>query len=276
LAEDFNRMADHMEATMTELRLARTQAESALRAREELVAGVSHELRTPIAVVQAHLESLQMRAGAEAGRPIPVSEDTLGALHQEMVRLTDMVDDLFSLARVGAGALPMRVEPTDVSALVREQGELLRPLVRQHGAITLGVEVGPGLPPALADGDRLRQILANLVRNAARHTPEGGIIALAAGVEDGWVVITVADTGEGIAPEHLPRIFERFYRADPARSRVAGGTGLGLSIVNEFVQLMGGYVTAASTVGEGSCFRVYLRQAVRPTGEPGKSDRFPG
>jgi signal transduction histidine kinase len=275
LAEDFNRMANRMEATMTELRLARTQAESALRAREELVAGVSHELRTPIAVVRAHLESLQMRVGAEAGQPIPVPEDTLEALHHEMERLTDMVDDLFSLARAGAGALPIRVEPTDVAALVREQGELLRPLVRQHGAITLSVEVGPGLPPALADGDRLRQILANLVRNAARHTPEGGIIALAAGVEDQWVVITVADTGEGIAPEHLPRIFEPFYRADPARSRAAGGAGLGLSIVNEFVQLMGGHVTASSTVGEGSCFRVYLPPATQPASAANTVERFP-
>ncbi len=272
LAEDFNRMADHMEATMTELRQARAQAESALRAREELVAGVSHELRTPIAVVRAHLESLHMRAGAEAGRPIPVSEDTLEALRHEMERLTDMVDDLFSLARAGAGALPLRVEPIDVASLVREQGELLRPLVRQHGAITLSVEVGPGLPPALADGDRLRQILANLVRNAARHTPEGGIIALAAGVEDRWVVITVADTGEGIAPEHLPRIFEPFYRADPARSRAAGGAGLGLSIVSEFVQLMGGHVAAESTLGEGSSFRVYLPRATRPAGTADTAD----
>ena len=153
---------------------------------------------------------------------------------------------------------------------------MLRPLVRQHGAITLSVEVGPGLPPALADGDRLRQILANLVRNAARHTPEGGIIALAAGAEEGWVVITVADTGEGIAPEHLPRIFEPFYRADPARSRAAGGAGLGLSIVSEFVQLMGGHVTAASTVGEGSCFRVYLPRVTGAAGAAATATQSPG
>jgi signal transduction histidine kinase len=122
---------------------------------------------------------------------------------------------------------------------------------------------------ALADSDRLRQILANLVRNAVRHTPEGGIIAMAAGTEDQWVVITVADTGEGIAPEHLPHIFERFYRADPARSRASGGAGLGLAIVSEFVRLMGGQVTAASTLGEGSCFRVYLPLAAPTAGAQG-------
>ena len=258
LAEDFNRMAAHMEATMTEIQVARAQAESALRAREELVASVSHELRTPIAVVQAHLESLQLRGGTGYQEAVSVPEETLEALHQEMERLTDLVDDLFSLARAGAGALQVRVEPTDVAALVREQGDLLRPLMQRQGAITLSVEAPPGLPFALADSDRLRQILANLVRNAVRHTPEGGIIALAVAAEGPWIVVTVADTGEGISPEHLPHIFERFYRADPARARASGGAGLGLAIVSEFVHLMGGRVTVASTLGEGSCFRVYL------------------
>ncbi|MGH2408893.1 MAG: sensor histidine kinase, partial [Chloroflexota bacterium] len=193
----------------------------------------------------------------------------LEALHQEMERLTALVDDLFSLARAGTGALQVRIEPTDVAALAREQGGLLRPLVQRQAAITLSVEAPSGLPLALADSDRLRQILANLVRNATRHTPEGGIIALAVAAEDPWVVVTVADTGEGIAPEHLPHIFERFYRADPARSRTSGGAGLGLAIVSEFVRLMGGQVTAASTLGEGSCFRVYLPQAGPTAGAQG-------
>ncbi|HVC83588.1 MAG TPA: ATP-binding protein [Chloroflexota bacterium] len=271
LAEDFNRMAAHMEAAMTELRVARAQAEGALRAREELVANVSHELRTPIAVVQAHLESLQLRGGAAYREPVLVPEETLEALHQEMERLTALVDDLFSLARAGTGALQVRVEPTDVAALVREQGGLLRPLVQRQGAITLSVEAPPGLPLAMADSDRLRQILANLIRNAARHTPEGGIIALAVATEDPWIVVTVADTGEGIAPEHLPHIFERFYRADSARSRASGGAGLGLAIVSEFVRLMGGQVTAASTLGEGSCFRVYLPMATSASGAPART-----
>jgi two-component system sensor histidine kinase BaeS len=269
LAEDFNRMAAHMEATMTELQAARAEAEGALRAREELVASVSHELRTPIAVVQAHLESLQLRGGTEYKEPVLVPEETLEALHQEMERLTALVDDLFSLARAGTGAVRVRVEPTDVATLAREQGELLRPLVQRQGAITLSVEAPPGLPAAMADSDRLRQILANLVRNAARHTPEGGIIALAVAAEGPWIVVTVADTGEGIAPEHLPHIFERFYRADPARSRASGGAGLGLAIVSEFVRLMGGQVTVASTLDEGSCFRVYLPLAAPTAGAQG-------
>jgi signal transduction histidine kinase len=134
----------------------------------------------------------------------------------------------------------------------------MRPLAQQSGAVANSVEVASHLPRAVADPDRLRQILANLVRNAVRHTPEGGIIALSARAEDRWVVIAVADTGEGIAPEHLPHVFERFYRADQGRSRTSGGAGLGLAIVREFVELMGGRVSVESAPGEGSCFRVYL------------------
>jgi len=145
--------------------------------------------------------------------------------------------------------------------MVGEVASLMRPLAQREGMITLVVEAPPGLPRAMADPDRLRQIISNLVRNAVRHTPDGGIIVMSVAREDPWVVVSVADTGEGIAPEHLPHIFERFYRVDQARTRSSGGAGLGLAIVREFVELMGGKVTVESTVGEGSCFRVYLPSA---------------
>jgi signal transduction histidine kinase len=156
------------------------------------------------------------------------------------------------------GSLEVRCEPVDVAALVDEVAETMRPLAQRDGEIALSVEAQPGLPAALADPDRLRQILSNLVRNAVRHTPEGGIIVLSAARERAWVVISVADTGEGIAPEHLPHVFDRFYRADQARSRSSGGAGLGLAIVRELVELMGGQVSVRSAPGEGSCFRVAL------------------
>jgi histidine kinase len=254
LAEDFNRMAARMEQAVGDLRAARTQAEQALQSRQELIATVSHELRTPIAVVQAHLEVLETSGDAEASGP------ALQAVRGEMQRLAALVDDLFTLVRAGTEAMRVECVPTDVGSIVREVTALLGPLARREGSLTLVAEVQPGLPEALADADRLRQILANLVRNAVRHTPEGGMIALEAVEEPEWIVISVADTGEGIAPEHLPHVFERFYRVDKARTRSSGGAGLGLAIVKELLELMGGHVTVESTVGEGTCFRVYLRR----------------
>jgi signal transduction histidine kinase len=150
--------------------------------------------------------------------------------------------------------------PVDVGALVDDIAALMRPLAQREGSIALTVEAQPGLPLALADGDRLRQIISNLVRNAVRHTPEGGIIVLSVRGQSSWVVVSVADTGEGIQPEHLPYIFERFYRVDEARARSSGGTGLGLAIVREFVELMGGKVTVESAAGEGTTFHVLLKQ----------------
>lgn len=275
LAGDVNRMAAHLETAIGALRQARTQAEDALQSRQQLVANISHELRTPLAIVRAHLDTLALRrpstvgAGAREGRgalaareeidenEIAVPATTLRALRSETERLEHLVDDLFALSRVQTGQLGMRRVPVDVAALVDDVAALMRPLAQREGMIALLVEAPPG-PPALADPDRLRQILENLVRNAVRHTPDGGIIVLSVAVEEGQVVLSVADTGEGIPPEHLPHIFERFYRADASRARSSGGAGLGLAIVREFVELMGGHVTVASAPGEGSHFRVFL------------------
>ena len=268
LAEDFNLMTAHLERAIAEFRRAREQAEQALEARQVLVANVSHELRTPIAIVQAHLEMLSQEDPAEdplvmsseATEP-PIQATTLGALRHEMARLAGLVDDLFSLARRETGAIQLHCVPADVGAIACEVAALLHPLARREGAIALTLQADPGLPLAMADADRLRQILANLIRNAIRHTPEGGIIALHAYQEGPWVVAQVADTGEGIAAEHLSHIFDRFYRVDKARGRTSGGAGLGLAIVREFVEGMGGRVTVESAPGEGTCFRVYLAAA---------------
>lgn len=269
LAEDVNRMAAHLETAMGELEKARQQAEEELRARQVLAASVSHELRTPLAVLRAHLETLALRHASSGGdgsgeAEIAVPASTLRALQHETERLAGLVDDLFSLSRAETGALQVQCESTDVAALVAEVAALLRPLALSEGKITLAVEARPGLPAAMADGDRLRQIIANLVRNAVRYTPEGGLIGLSVAGEGDWVVVAVADTGEGIPPAHLPHIFDRFYRVDEARTRGSGGAGLGLAIVREFVELMGGRVSVQSELGEGSCFKVYLPVAPSP------------
>jgi two-component system sensor histidine kinase BaeS len=269
LARNVNQMADNLAATMGELNTARARAVDALRARRELVASISHELRTPLAIIRAHLEGLTARrphpvsvgggnAGAGPDEQVSVPASTLQALQSETERLSSLVDDLFALSQADTGGLQVQCQPVDVVGLMDEIAALMGPLVRQEGRLTLSVDAEPGLPRALADADRLRQIISNLVRNAARHTPEGGIIAITAARQAADVVVSVADTGEGIAPEHLPHVFDRFYRTDEARSRDSGGAGLGLAIVREFVELMGGRVTVESTLGEGSRFSVFL------------------
>jgi signal transduction histidine kinase len=196
--------------------------------------------------------------GVSSREDIPVPVSTLQALEQETERLTDLVDDLFELARTDTGAMEVQLEPVDVVALLHQLVDLMRPLAQREGAVTLLCEATATLPPAMADRARLHQILSNLIRNAVRHTPDGGIVAVSAAREGQTITISVADTGEGIPPEHLSHIFERFYRVDEARTRSSGGAGLGLAIVREFVELMGGHVDVESTPGEGSCFRVSL------------------
>jgi signal transduction histidine kinase len=266
LAQDVNSMAGHLETTMTELTLARTEAESALRARQELVAAISHELRTPLAVLQAQLEAVDLAEHAAMGArdtsgsltDSPLRADTLEVLRGQTAQLTALVNDLFALAQADTRTLTVRHDPVDVSHVVEGVVNSMRPLARRERAITLVAETVPGLPMASGDTERLEQILSNLIRNAVRHTPDGGIIAVSTVMESDHILISVADTGEGIADDHLPHIFEPFYRADSARSRETGGAGLGLAIVRELVELMGGSITVESKRGEGSRFKVIL------------------
>ncbi|HLJ69474.1 MAG TPA: ATP-binding protein [Chloroflexota bacterium] len=264
MAADINRMAARLEQTVAELEQARCRAEDALRQRQELVANVSHELRTPLAIIRSHLELAAGRACVTAGSPSsgtspsPVGQDTLAALNQETLRLEALVNDLFTLSRAEGRALSVRPAPVNVGDVVGEIAATMRPLAEREGSIVLVTDVAPGLPPAWVDGERLRQIMSNLVRNAVRHTPDGGLISLSARGDGAGVEVCVADTGEGISPDNLPRIFDRFYRVDASRSRSTGGAGLGLAIVRELVEMMGGRIDVASVPGEGTKFRVWL------------------
>ena len=154
----------------------------------------------------------------------------------------------------------------------------VRPIARRERQIAVVAQVAPDLPPALADGGEWSRCSGNLVRNALRHTPEGGLIAVRAERQDSQVVVTVEDTGEGIPPERLPHVFERFYRGDDARDRASGGAGLGLAIVRELVEAMGGAVAVESVLGEGSrfSFRLPVVEAVwaRASGVPGDPRRW--
>lgn len=263
LQSDFNAMADELERAMQDLEAQRDMVAGLLQTRRELVVGVSHELRTPVATVRAMLESAQKQKGM---RPASLRRD-LEVMEGEVLRLQRLIDDLFTLSRLEVEQLTMACRPTDVAPVVQRIVDAMAPLAWGGGRVQVVAETADDLSPACVDESRLEQILANLVRNGIRHTPPGGIVVVAAAdeaSEDGASVvrIEVCDTGEGIAPEELPHIWERFYRGENARSDDGRGAGLGLALVKELAEAMGGSVEADSVVGEGSRFVVRL-----PTGD---------
>src|SRR5690606_22332698 len=183
---------------------AKARTEAALRAKRELVANVSHELRTPLALIRGHVESLLMHDadGVRQGEYLMV-------LQRETEHLSRLIDDLFALSTAEAGALPLEIEPIALGEIVEEVVNSIRPIARRERQISVSAVVEPTLPPALADRQRVVQVLGNLVRNALRHTPEGGLIAVRAERQDDHALVTVEDTGEGIPPDRLPHVFER-------------------------------------------------------------------
>jgi signal transduction histidine kinase len=255
LARRLNLMADRLEGTVTELGQRSREAELALAAKRELVANVSHELRTPLASISAHAESLLLLGDTvENSRRV----ESLEVLHREAGQLSRLVDDLFLLSTAESGGLPLTVRPVEVAPLLDEIAATFKPLARQTRQIALVAAAEPDLPPVLGDRERIVQVLSNLIRNALRYTPEGGLVSIQAARAGEMARFTVEDTGIGVPPERLARIFDRFYRGDDARDRESGGAGLGLAIVRELVEAMGGTVAAASAPGEGSRFSFTL------------------
>jgi two-component system phosphate regulon sensor histidine kinase PhoR len=224
--------------------------------RREFVTNVSHELRSPLASVKAMVETLE--AGA-LERP-EVARDFLGRINADVDRMSAMVEELLELARVESGAVRLEREPVDIAVLARDVAASFQ-LRAETAGVTLAVEADEAAPSADADPARVRQVLVNLVDNALRFTPSGGWVILRAGQGGGTgqVQFEVMDTGVGIAPQHLPHVFERFYKAD--RSRRDGGTGLGLAIVRHLVAAHGGTVSVESREGQGARFTVLLPAA---------------
>ena len=229
-----------------------TEARSLERMRREFVANASHELRTPVAAIAAVAETLISTPGMAAADRARFER----ILWTHAGRLGRLVSDLLDLSRAEASGRP-RLEPVDLGdplasalAAVRERADTKQ--------LQVEVKVPPELPPLAADATALEQVLVNLLDNAVKYTEPGGRVEVRAAVDGGgkMVRIAVADTGPGIAAEHLPRLFERFYRVDPARSRELGGTGLGLAIVKHLVQAHGGDAEVTSTVGKGTTFQV--------------------
>jgi two-component system phosphate regulon sensor histidine kinase PhoR len=224
------------------------------RARRDFVANISHELRTPLASLKALSETLQEGAIEDPA----VAKDFLEKINAETDRLAQMVNELSELSRIESGEVPLSIEPIFLAEAVKRVVERLKAQADRAG-LSLVVDIPSDLPEALADRERIEQVLVNLIHNAIKFTPPGGQINIAAKAEGDDIQVSVADTGVGIPADDLPRIFERFYKADKARA--GGGTGLGLAIAKHIVEAHGGRIWAESIEGRGSTFTFTLPQA---------------
>ncbi|PZA06132.1 MULTISPECIES: cell wall metabolism sensor histidine kinase WalK [unclassified Meiothermus] len=231
LAQDFNRMAEALERVE--------------QSRIELIGSVAHELRTPLAGLQGYAEAL-------ADGVLP-PEQAADRIRHEVRAMRRLVEDLSLVSRVEAGAVEIRPQALDPAEALRQAAERFALAFREQG-VALELELPAQLPAVRADPERLQQVLSNLLSNALRHTPPGGEVGLKAEPARGGVRFSVRDTGPGIPPEHQARVFERFYRVDPARSRQEGGSGVGLTVARGLVEAMGGNMGLESEVGHGSTF----------------------
>jgi two-component system sensor histidine kinase BaeS len=223
--------------------------------RKAMVSDIAHELRTPLTNIRGWLEV------ARDGLVEPDPE-LLSSLHEEAVVLQRVIDDLQDLAAADAGTLRLHREEVRADELL-EQVAAAHRVGAESAGVRLVTEVA-GAPRLDADPVRMRQALGNLVSNATRHTPAGGTVTLSARREEEEVVFEVADTGDGIAPGDLARVFDRFWRAEKSRSRRTGGSGLGLAIVRQLAAAHGGTVLVTSEAGTGSVFTLRLPRAQEP------------
>jgi signal transduction histidine kinase len=239
LAQSFNEMAKNLE-----------QVESR---RRQLIGDVSHELRTPLTAIKGSMEGL-------IDGVIPATAETYLQIHQEADRLARLVDDLQELSRVEAGAYALQMLPVRLAPIIETTLKRFSIPAREKN-ITFHLAVPGDLPAVTADEARLAQVLTNLVGNALQYTPPGGEIIIAAIQQGNEVSISVTDTGIGIAAEHLPHLFTRFYRADKSRSRQSGGgSGIGLTIARHLVEAQGGRIWVESEeIGKGSKFTFTLK-----------------
>jgi two-component system phosphate regulon sensor histidine kinase PhoR len=222
--------------------------------RRDFIANVSHELRTPLAAVKSVIETLQGGAMNDAA----VAADFLQRADREVDRLVQMVEELLELSRIESGDIPARRDLVEPAEPVRSASDRLRPQAERAG-LDFVVEIAADLPAVRGDRGGLERAVVNLVQNAIRFTPEGGRVTVSATQDASGVLISVADNGVGIDPDDLPRVFERFFKAD--RARRSGGTGLGLALVKHTVEAHGGRIEVRSEAGEGATFRVWLPAA---------------
>ena len=235
---------------LTELRGLQTM-------RRELIGNISHELRTPLAGIKAMLETL--KEGAIEDKQ--AAADFLSRIEGEADRMTQMVSEITELSRIETGRAELRMTPLNLKLLVEEVAAQLNPLAQRH-QVTITTDLATDLPAGRGDKDRIRQALVNLVHNAIKFNHPGGSVTMSTRAGGEFVIVSVSDTGVGIPEEELPHVFERFYKADRARTR--GGSGLGLAIAKHIVQAHGGSIWAQSEEGQGSTFSFSLPIPANP------------
>jgi signal transduction histidine kinase len=232
LAQTFNSMASDLE--------------KAERLRRNMVADVAHELRTPLSNVRGYLEAI--RDGV-----IKPDAATIRSLEEEAILLSRLVDDLQELSLAEAGKLELVCQAEDIAELINQTVVAMQAQATTK-EVLVSIDLPERLPPVNIDPQRISQVLRNLLENALAHTAKGDAITVAATQQGNWVKVSVSDTGEGIPPDDLSNIFERFYRVDKSRARATGGSGLGLTIAKRLVEAHGGKIEAQSELGKGSSF----------------------
>ncbi|MGN6032727.1 MAG: ATP-binding protein [Thermomicrobiales bacterium] len=242
LGERFNEMGERIAASD--------------RSRRAFISNVSHDLRTPVSIIQGTIE--RMVEARDLGRP--VDGFSVDVIQHETRMLTHLIDDLFTLAKLEEHSLRLDRTAMAVPDVVNEAVMGMRELAWSQQKVTVESLVNPDIPPVYADPTRVRQVINNLLYNALRHTPEGGLIVVQAVQRGSTVEIAISDTGRGIPPETLPNVFTRYYQAERSK-RKAGGSGLGLSIVKQIVEEHGGTIVVESQVGQGTTFRFSLPTA---------------
>jgi PAS domain S-box-containing protein len=261
LYEQVRQHANQLEVRVAERTLALTTAYEQLqqldRMKDEFVTRISHELRTPLANVRLYASLL------EHGKP-EKHDEYVATLKQEGDRLNKLIEDLLDISELDMGRIPIEAGPTDLGHLI---GDLLLDHMQQAGArgLTLNYSLSPDLPLVWADPSLLIRVIANLLSNALNYTPAGGSIrcltARRAHADQPWVTLTIQDTGPGITPLEMPRLFERFYRGQAARDYKVPGTGLGLALSQEIIHKLGGFITVDSQPGHGAMFTIWLHVA---------------
>ena len=235
-------------------------------ARREFVANVSHELRTPLTNIRSYTETLLDTAG---DIPLDTEKQFLGVISGESERMARIVTDLLTLSKLDYGRMELRMTRFHLHDMLRNVAKAMQ-LTAQEGGLTLTVDAPDDLPPLVGDRERIEQVVVNILSNAVKYTPSGGHVSLSArALPHDRVCIRVEDDGVGIPAADVPRLFERFYRVDKARSRAAGGTGLGLAIAKEIVEQHEGKIALASEYGSGTTVTITLPTDLMPNGEEG-------